>query len=88
MVTFYGFTTTYGTNATYWGRVREFAGKKGKKEVSISYWWGIGILVGSFAASMVLAFSPAGYAITNWVIAGTPGAERPIEAYLPPGFTM
>ena len=38
--------------------------------------------------SMLLAFSPIGYAITDWVIAGTPGAERPIDPFLPPGFTM
>ena len=64
------------------------ADKRKFGRVHPAYWWGIGILIGSFTASMVLAFSPAGYAITNWVIAGTPGAERPIEAYLPPGFTM
>jgi len=64
------------------------ADKRKFGRVHPAYWWGMGILIGSFTASMVLAFSPAGYAITNWVIAGTPGAERPIEAYLPPGFTM
>ena len=64
------------------------ADKRKFGRVHPAYWWGMGILIGSFAASMVLAFSPAGYAIPNWVIAGTPGAERPIGAYLPPGFTM
>jgi hypothetical protein len=36
----------------------------------------------------VLAYTPIGYALTEWVIAGTPGAERPMEGFLPPGFTM
>lgn len=53
-----------------------------------AYWWGFGIYVGMFAASMALAYSPLGYAITGWVIAGTPGAERPMAAFLPPGFGM
>lgn len=50
--------------------------------------WGTGINIAVFAGSMLLAFSPAGYAFTEWVIAGTPGAERPMAAFLPPGFTM
>lgn len=53
-----------------------------------AYWWGMGINVGAFLASMVLAYSPLGYAITEAVIAGTPGAERPMGPFLPPGFTM
>lgn len=53
-----------------------------------AYWWGMGINVGGFLASMALAYSPLGYAITDWVIAGTPGAERPMQAFMPPGFAM
>ncbi len=53
-----------------------------------AYWWGMGINVGGFLASMALAYSPLGYAITEAVIAGTPGAERPMQAFLPPGFAM
>lgn len=53
-----------------------------------AYWWGMGINAGGFLASMALAYSPLGYAITEAVIAGTPGAQRPMAAFLPPGFTM
>jgi len=53
-----------------------------------AYWWGMGINVGGFLASIALAYSPLGYAITEAVIAGTPGAERPMAPFLPPGFTM
>jgi hypothetical protein len=53
-----------------------------------AYWWGMGINVGGFLASMALAYSPLGYAITKAVIAGTPGAERPMGPFLPPGFAM
>lgn len=48
--------------------------------------WGLGIYVATFAVSMLLAFSPFGIAVTEWVVAGSPGAERPLEAFLPPGF--
>lgn len=53
-----------------------------------AYWWGIGLYAGTFVVSMLVAFSPIGYAVTEAVIAGTPGAERPMAAFLPPGFTM
>lgn len=53
-----------------------------------AYWWGMGINVGGFLASMALAYSPLGYAITQAVIAGTPGAGRPMGPFLPPGFAM
>lgn len=53
-----------------------------------AYWWGMGINVGAFVVSMMLAYSPLGYAFTDWVTAGSPGAERPMEAFLPPGFSM
>lgn len=53
-----------------------------------AYWAGLGIYVGVFAVSLMIAHSPAGYAFTEWVIAGTPGAERPMEAFVPPGFSM
>lgn len=53
-----------------------------------AYLWGTGIYAATFAGSMLLAYSPLGYAFTEWVVAGSPGAERPMEAFLPPGFTM
>lgn len=53
-----------------------------------AYWWGMGINVGVFVLSMVVAYSPLGYAFTQWVVAGTPGGERPMAAFLPPGFAM
>ena len=53
-----------------------------------AYKWGTGIYVGTFVLSMLLAYSPLGFAITEWVIDGTPGAERPMQAFQPPGFSM
>jgi hypothetical protein len=53
-----------------------------------AYWWGMAVNAGAFLASMALAYSPLGYAITESVIAGTPGAARPMAAFLPPGLAM
>ena len=64
------------------------ADKRSQGRVHPAYWWGLGLYVGVFAVSMLIAFSPFGIAVTEQVIAGTPGAERPMEAYLPPGFSM
>ena len=64
------------------------ADKRSQGRVHPAYWWGLGLYVGVFAVSMLLAFSPFGIAVTEQVIAGTPGAERPMEAFLPPGFSM
>ena len=51
-----------------------------------AYWWGMGVNVGAFLASMALAYSSLGYSFTEAVIAGTPGAARPMGPFLPPGF--
>lgn len=53
-----------------------------------AYKWGTGVFVGVFVGSMLIAYSPIGYAITEAVVAGTPGSERPMEAFIPPGFAM
>ena len=53
-----------------------------------AYWWGFGVYAGVFLLSLALAYSPFGIGRTEQLIAGTPGAERPMEAFLPPGFTM
>lgn len=53
-----------------------------------AYWWGMAVNVGAFVLSMLLAYTSAGYAFTEWLVAGSPGAARPMEAFIPPGFTM
>ena len=64
------------------------ADRRSEGRVHPAYWWGLGIYVAVFLLSLALAYSPFGISVTESVIAGTPGAERPMEAFLPPGFSM
>ena len=69
-----------------WPIIGMIADKRSRGAVHPAYFWGLGIYAAVFAISMVLAYSPAGIAVTEWLVAGTPGAERPMEAFLPPDF--
>ena len=71
-----------------WPVIGMIADKRSRGSVHPAYWWGLGAYVGTFAVSMALAYSPLGYAVTEWLIAGTPGAERPMEPFWPEGFEM
>lgn len=53
-----------------------------------AYLYGIGVALGLQILADLIAYSPLGYRFTEWFVAGTPGAERPMAAFLPPGFTM
>ena len=64
------------------------ADKRMRGSVHPAYLWALGTYVGIFILSMALAYSPIGIAITDWIVAGTPGAERPMEPFLQPGFSM
>lgn len=44
---------------------------------------GAGLIILCFFAGELIAYSRAGYAFTDGVLAGSPGAERPLQAALP-----
>ena len=46
--------------------------------------WGIGTVIGIQIVADLFAYSPLGYQFTEWFLAGTPGAERQMEAFFPP----
>lgn len=46
-------------------------------------WWGVAVIVGTLAAGEAIAHSPVGSRLTSWVVEGTPGAARPVEAHFP-----
>lgn len=62
--------------------------KARRGRVHPAYWWGLGAYVAVFAIGMALGYSEFGMSVTRWLIEGTPGAERPMEPFLPPGFEM
>ena len=59
--------------------------KRVRGQIHPAYYWGLGLYIGTFVVSMAIAYSPLGLAITDWIIEGSNGANRPIEAFLPPG---
>ena len=62
------------------------ADRRTNGHVHPAYWWGSAIYVGAFLLALGFANSAPGIALTEWVVAGSPGADRPMEAHLPPGF--
>lgn len=58
------------------------------RKVHPAYFWAIGLIVGGQIVADLLAYSDFGVSFTQYVLSGTPGAERPMEAFLPPGFSM
>lgn len=47
--------------------------------------WGIGLVLGVQVIADLIAYSAIGVSLTESVLAGTPGAERPMAAFMPPG---
>ena len=64
------------------------ADKRRNGRIHPAYWWGLGLYAAVFALSMALAYTSWGYAVTESVIDGTPGAQRPMQAFLPPDFSL
>lgn len=53
-----------------------------------AWFWGIGVVLAIQIVADLIAYSPLGVQFTEWFVSGTPGAERPMEAFMPPGFEM
>lgn len=62
--------------------------RRRRGSVHPAYWWGTGIYLAVFLIGLVIGHSDMGIAATQWLIESTPGAERPMEPFLPPGFAM
>lgn len=62
------------------------ADKRRSGRVHPAWLWGFAFLAGSQLLADVVAYSDLGISITRDVVAGTPGAERDMKAYLPPDF--
>lgn len=53
-----------------------------------AWWWGVGAIVAAQIVADLVAMSGFGIGIVEQLVAGTPGGERPMEAFLPPGFSL
>lgn len=62
------------------------ADKRRTGRVHPAWAWGVGAIILTQIIADILAFSDLGAAVTQAVVEGTPGAQRPMEAFLPPGF--
>ena len=49
-----------------------------------AWFFGIGTVIAIQIAADLVAYSAWGVSFTEQVIAGTPGAERPMAAFVPP----
>ena len=49
---------------------------------------GAGLILGAQILGSFIAYTSLGVSLTELLLAGSPGAERPMAAYLPPGFAM
>jgi hypothetical protein len=56
---------------------------RSKGRIHPAWFWGMGVAVGAFLLANLIAYSPAGLAITHAAVAGTPGAARDIHAHFP-----
>jgi len=61
------------------------ADKRRYGKVHPAWFWGVGLVIGLQAVADLIAYSPMGIEFTEWFLAGTPGADRPMAAFLPPG---
>lgn len=62
------------------------ADKRRTGRVHPAWFWGVGAIILTQILADTIAFSDLGKAVTQAVIEGTPGGQRPMEAFLPPGF--
>ena len=60
------------------------ADKRRYGEVHPAWWWGTGMVVAVLIAGEIIAYSAWGIRFTEWYLAGSPGADRPMEAFRPP----
>jgi len=67
------------------GMVRDL---RRKGHIHPAYLWGVGAIMLVQVVADLIAYSPLGVGPTEQVLAGSPGAERPMHAFLPPGLAM
>src|SRR3546814_16020846 len=62
------------------------ADKRRHGRVHPAWWWSVGAIIVVQVADDIIAYSPWGVGVTEALIAGTPGAERPNASLMPTEF--
>lgn len=57
--------------------------RKRRGRIHSAWFWGAGIFIAGQLLASAIAYSPTGIEITRDLVAGTPGAERQMEAFFP-----
>jgi hypothetical protein len=64
------------------------AEKRRTGSIHRAWYWGIGSVIVVQVIADIIAYSALGVSLTEQVLAGSAGAERPMAAFLPPDFAM
>ena len=64
-----------------WGMVSD---RRRSGRIHPAWWWGIAAIVGGQLAGELVAHSPLGLALYDWVAAGSPGAQVPATVFPAP----
>ena len=71
-----------------WPVIGMIADKRATGRVHPAYLWGVGAIIVLQILADLIAYSSLGVSLTEAVLANSPGADRPMHAFLPPGFSM
>jgi hypothetical protein len=69
-----------------WPLIGMIADRRRTGTIHPAWFWMVGAVIGTQILADLIAYSPLGVALTDAVIADTPGGQRPMEALVPPGF--
>jgi len=61
------------------------ADKRRTGRIHPAWFWGVGAIIAVQVIADIIAYSAWGVSVTQSVVGGTAGAERPMAAFLPPG---
>ncbi|OYW45657.1 MAG: hypothetical protein B7Z08_04490 [Sphingomonadales bacterium 32-68-7] len=80
----YGWYVAALAGATLFIVIGMIADKRRYGRVHPAWLVGLATMFGIQVVADLFAYSPLGYQFTEWFLAGTPGAERQMEAFFPP----
>lgn len=71
-----------------WPVIGMIADRRRTGSIHPAWFWIVGGIVGVQIVADLIAYSSLGVALTEAVVHGTAGADRPMTAFVPPGFAL